>query len=42
MNLLACSDEITLEAELRCTKGELRGRDVELFKSIRGFVTGPL
>jgi len=39
MDLLVSGEEITLKAVLRCTKGRLRGKEEELFKSIKGFFT---
>jgi transposase len=39
MDLLVSGEEITLDAVLRCTRGRLKGKEEELFKSIRGFFT---
>ena len=39
MDLLVSGEEITLEAVLRCTRGRLKGKEDELFKSIKGFFT---
>jgi len=39
MDLLASGEEVTLDAVLRCTKGRLKGKEEELFKSITGFFT---
>ena len=39
MDLLISGKEITLEAVLRCTRGRLKGKEEELFKSIKGFFT---
>ncbi|HOM28961.1 MAG TPA: transposase [Deltaproteobacteria bacterium] len=39
MDLLVSGEEITLDAVIRCTRGRLRGKEGELFKSIRGFFT---
>lgn len=40
MDLLVSGKEITLEAVVRCTRGRLRGKEEELYKSIKGFFTG--
>jgi len=39
MDLLVSGREITLEAVLECTRGRLKGKEDELFKSIMGFFT---
>lgn len=39
MDLLISGKEITLESVFRCTRGRLKGKEEELFKSIRGFFT---
>jgi len=39
MDLLISGKEITLESVFRCTRGRLKGKEEELFKSIKGFFT---
>ncbi len=39
MDLLVSGRDITLESVISCTRGRLKGKEDELFKSIRGFFT---